>query len=261
MDQVPETRPSIGRARKLDCGKFVGVPIAWRLRDLDDGIPRPVSGRADVTQPTDAVVDQASRKHQNRLHRAAGSGAGGARGGTRGGRYLRAGHGGIRKRRFAFLIRPGPYRAIDAEEGGPALVAEVHDNKLVLGNVLEYPPLTLFEVTCPAYPIVGLEDVEQGVAIAAFDDVAEGDIRPSGRMLMTEDLLHWVIQVIVWRVHDGATNGRKDSLERLSKRGGHIEVRYISSSDSNSTEQKELCALTSRRLRNTHYWTPSRLSV
>jgi hypothetical protein len=123
------------------------------------------------------------------------------------------------------------------------LVAEVHDNKLVLGNVLEYPPLTLFEVTCPAYPIVRLEGAEQGVAIAAFDDVTKGDIRPSGRMLVTEDLLHGVIQAIVWRVHDGATNGRKDSLKRLSERGGHIEVRYISStSDSNSGKRKESCA-------------------
>jgi hypothetical protein len=88
MDQVPETRPSIGRARKLDGGKFVGVTLAWRLRDPDDGIPRPVSGRADVTQPTDAVVDQASWIHQNRLHRGAGFGAGGAGGGAGGGRYL-----------------------------------------------------------------------------------------------------------------------------------------------------------------------------
>ena len=102
------------------------------------------------------------------------------------------------------------------------MVAEVHDDKLVLGDVLEYPPLALFKVTCPAYPIIGLESGEQGVAIAAFDDVAKGDIGPGCGMLMAEDLFHWVIQAIVWRVHDGATNGRKDSSERFSERGGHM---------------------------------------
>ena len=91
------------------------------------------------------------------------------------------------------------------------MVAEVDDDKLVFGDVLEDPPLALFEVTCPAYPIVGLEGGEQGVAIAAFDDVAKGDIGPSCSVLMTEDLFHGVIQAIVWRVHDGATDGRKDS--------------------------------------------------
>ena len=87
MDEVPEARPGIRRARELDCGKLVRVAFAGRFGDLDDGISRPVSGRADVAQPADAVVDQASWVHQYRLHRGAGSGAGGAGGGARGGRY------------------------------------------------------------------------------------------------------------------------------------------------------------------------------
>ena len=49
MDEVPETRPSIRRTRELDGSKFVRIALAWRLRDLDDGISRPVSGRGDVT--------------------------------------------------------------------------------------------------------------------------------------------------------------------------------------------------------------------
>ena len=57
MDEVPEARPGIRRARELDRGQFVRVALAGRFRDLDNRIPRPVSGRADVAQPADAVVD------------------------------------------------------------------------------------------------------------------------------------------------------------------------------------------------------------
>ena len=110
------------------------------------------------------------------------------------------------------------------------MVAEVHDDKLVLGDVLEDPPLALFEVARSGYPIVCLEGGEQGVAIAGFDDVAEGDVGPGCGVLMAEDLLHGVVQAIVWRVHDGTTDGRKDSSKRFSERGGHLcGVGYISS--------------------------------
>ena len=88
MDEVPEARPRIRRARKLDRGQFVRVALAGRFGDLDDGVARPVPRRADVAQPADAVVDQAGWVHQYRLHRGAGSGAGGAGGGAGGGGYL-----------------------------------------------------------------------------------------------------------------------------------------------------------------------------
>ena len=105
----------------------------------------------------------------------------------------------------------------------------MHDDKLVLGDVLEHAPLSLLIVARPAYPIVGLEGAEQGVAVAGLHDVAKGDIGPGCCVLMAEDLLHWVVQAIAWRVHDGATDGCEDSSNGLSERGGHIGVRYIAS--------------------------------